>query len=81
LYQQIVVIYVVVPLPLKGLSRSYGSRIYNYLCHQCLSSLTWVQVQYTQHYMIKVCQWLAAGLWLSLGTPVSSTKQIVTTRI
>jgi hypothetical protein len=42
-----------VQLSLKGLSRSYGSRIYNYLCHQCLSSLTWVQVQSTQHYMIK----------------------------
>jgi hypothetical protein len=28
-----------VQLPLKGLSRLYGSRIYNYLCHQCLSSL------------------------------------------
>jgi len=23
----------------------------------------------------KVCQWLAAGLWFSLGTPVSSTKK------
>jgi hypothetical protein len=37
--EHIVVIYVFVPLPIKGLSRSYGSRIYNYLCHQCLSSL------------------------------------------
>ena len=23
----------------------------------------------------KVCQWLAAGLWFSLGTPVSSTNK------
>jgi hypothetical protein len=23
----------------------------------------------------KVCQWLAAGLWFSLGTPVSSTDK------
>jgi len=44
-------------------------------------ALTWVQVQSTQHYMIKVCQWLAAGLWLSLGTPVSSTKKTLTTTI
>jgi hypothetical protein len=53
--QQIVVIYVCVPLSSR--SWSYGSRIYNYLCYKCLSSLTWVHVQFTQHYtsMIKVC--------------------------
>jgi hypothetical protein len=28
-----------------------------------------------QHYVIKVCQWLAAGLWFSPGTPVSSTNK------
>ena len=28
-----------------------------------------------QHYVIKVCQWLATGRWFSLGTPVSSTNK------
>jgi hypothetical protein len=27
------------------------------------------------HYVITVCQWLAAGLWFSQGTPVSSTNK------
>ena len=24
----------------------------------------------------KVCQWLATGLWISLGTPISATKVV-----
>jgi hypothetical protein len=28
-----------------------------------------------QHYVIKVCQWLAAGQWFSLGIRVSSTNK------
>jgi hypothetical protein len=28
-----------------------------------------------QQYVIKVCQWLAAGWWFSPGTPVSSTNK------
>ena len=53
--------------------------IYNYLCYQCLSSLTlWVQIPLRWYVLDtlcdKVCQWLAAGRWSSLGTPASSTK-------
>jgi hypothetical protein len=44
-------------------SWSYGSWIYNYLCNQC----------------DKVCQWLAAGRWISPGIPVSSTNKLTTT--
>ena len=48
---------------------SCGSRIYNYLYKQCLSSLMlWVTTLCD-----KVCQWLATGRWFSPGTPVSST--------
>ena len=52
---------------------SYGSWIYSYLCNQCLSSLTlWVQIPLRQGVLDttlcdKVCQWLAAGQWFSLG--------------
>jgi hypothetical protein len=28
-----------------------------------------------QHYVIKVCQWLATGRWFSPGPPVSSTNK------
>ena len=28
-----------------------------------------------QHYMIKVCLWLATGRWFSPGTPASSTNK------
>ena len=34
-----------------------------------------------QHYVIKVCQWLVEGQWLSLGTPVSSTNKTDITEI
>ena len=56
---------------------SYGSWIYNY---QCLSPLTRVQIPIRQGVLNttlcdKVCQWLAAGRWFSLGTPVSSTNK------
>ena len=61
------------------LSWSYGSWIYNYLCNQCLSSLMWVRIQLGRGVLDtvcdKVCQWLAAGLWFSRGTPVSSTNK------
>ena len=33
------------------------------------------EVYSIQHYVIKVCQWLATGQWSSLGTPVSSTNK------
>ena len=62
-------------------SWSYGSWIYNYFCNQHLSPLTlWVRISlrrgvYNTTLCDKVCQWLAAGLWFSLGTPVSSTNK------
>ena len=60
---------------------SYGSWIYNYLCNQCISSLKlWVWILIRRGVLDttlcdKVCQWLAAGRWFSLGTLVSSTNK------
>ena len=58
---------------------SYGSWIYNYLCNQCLSPLMlWVRISTRARCATlcdKVCQWLAAGLWFSQSTPVSSTNK------
>jgi hypothetical protein len=56
---------------------SHDSWIYNYLCNQCLSSLTlWVQIQLRRGVVDttlcdKVCQWLATGQWFSPDTPLS----------
>jgi hypothetical protein len=54
---------------------SYGSWIYNYLCNQCISPLMlWVRIAIRTRCTTlcnKVCQWLATGLWFSLGPPVS----------
>jgi hypothetical protein len=33
------------------------------------------EVYSIQHYVDKVCQWLAAGQWFSPGSPVSSTNK------
>ena len=59
-------------------SRSY-SRIYNYLCNQCLSPLmVWVRISIRARYTTlcdKVCQWLATGRWFFPGSPVSSTNK------
>ena len=60
-------------------SWSYISCIYNCLCNQCLSPLklrvrTPFMARCTRYNSIscnKVCQWLATGLWFSLGTQVS----------
>jgi hypothetical protein len=55
--------------------------VYNYLCNQCLSRLTlWVRIPLRRGVLdttlcYKVCQWLAAGRWFSLGIPVSSTNK------
>jgi hypothetical protein len=58
---------------------SYGSWIYNYLCNRCLSPLmlwVWFPLRAMCTTLCdKVCQWLAAGRWISLGTPVSSTNK------
>ena len=62
-------------------SWSHGSWIYNYLCNQCLSPLKlWVRIPLRRCVLDttlcdKVCQWLATGLWFSVGTPVSSTNK------
>jgi hypothetical protein len=54
--------------------------IYNYLCDQRLSPLTlriWIPPRrgaLDTTLRDKVCQWLAAGRWFSLGSPVFSTK-------
>ena len=62
-------------------SWSYGSLIYNYLCNQCLLSLTlWVPSPLMRSVIgttlcDKVCQWLATGRWFSPGTQVSSTNK------
>ena len=60
---------------------SYGSWIYNYLCNQCLSPQT-LRVRTSLRRDVldtilwdKVCQWLAAGRWFSLGTLVCSTNK------
>ena len=67
-------------------SWSYGSWIYNYLCNQCLSPLTlWVQIPFSWWGVLdttlcdKVCQWLATGRWVSLGTSVFSTNRLTAT--
>ena len=58
-----------------------GSWIYNYICTQCMSTLTlcdrisprWCAL----HAPVcdTFCQWLAAGRWFSPDTPVSSTNK------
>jgi hypothetical protein len=64
-----------------SLSWSNSSWIYNYLCNQCPSSLTfWVRILLRSDVLDttlcdKVCQWLATGPWFSLGTSVSSTNK------
>jgi hypothetical protein len=57
----------------------YGSSIYNCLCNQYLSTLT-LSVRIPLMVLNttlcdKVCQWLVAGRWLSLGTLLSSTNK------
>ena len=58
----------------------YGSWIYNYLCNQCLTPITlWVRITLRWGVLNtvcdKICQWLAAGRWFSLGTLISSTNK------
>jgi hypothetical protein len=65
----------------EGLSWSYGSWIYSYLCNQCLSPLMLrVRIQLVLSVLDttlcdKACQWPAAGQWFSDSTPVSSTNK------
>ena len=57
----------------------YGSWIYNYLCHLCLSPLMlWVQILFGVRCMTlcgKVCQWLVAGCMFS-PQPIKLTAMI-----
>ena len=71
-----------VPLVKKlGLSWpwSYGSRIYNYQCKQCLSPvMLWVRISTRARCTTlcdKVCPWLATGRWFSPSPPLSSTNK------
>ena len=62
-------------------SWSHDGWIYNYLCNQCLLPLKlWVRNPLKRGVLDttlcnKVCHWLVAGRWFSLGTPVSSTNK------
>ena len=60
---------------------SYGRWIYNYLWNQSFhhwscefESLSW-QGAFDTTLCDKVSQWLVTGLWITLGTPVSSTNK------
>ena len=65
---QIYIMVVALVLKVKGPSWpwSHGSRIYNYLCNQCLSPLMlWVRILIRARCTTlcdKVCQWLVTGL-------------------
>ena len=58
---------------------SHCSWIYNYICNRSLWPLMlWVRIPLRARCTTlfdKVCQWLAAGLWFSLGAGVSSTNK------
>ena len=58
---------------------SYGSWICNYLCNQCLSLLMlWARLPPGARCTTlcdKVCNWLVANWWFSLGPPGSSTNK------
>ena len=62
-------------------SWSYGSWNYINLCNQCPSPLTlWVRTLLRWGVLDitlcdKVCLWLAAGQWFSLGTPLSPNNK------
>ena len=61
-----------------GPSWSYGSWIYNYQCLSPLILWVWTPLRWVvldTSLCNKVCQWLAAGLWFSTGTPVFSTNK------
>ena len=62
-------------------SWSHGSWIYNYMCNQCLSPLTFrvrIMLKWGILYTTlcdKVCQWLATCRCFFPGPPVSSTNK------
>jgi hypothetical protein len=59
-------------------SWSYGNRIYNYLCNQCLPLKFEFEIPIhgkVYSFCDKLCQWLATGRWFSTGTPVSYTNK------
>jgi hypothetical protein len=63
-----------------GSSWPYSCWVYNYLSNQFILPLTlrvWIPVRERCTTLYdKVCQWLQADLWLSPGTPSSSTNKI-----
>ena len=65
----------------EWLLESYGSWIYNYLCNQCLSTLTlWVWILLRRGVLNttlcdKFCLWLERDRLFSPGPPVSSTNK------
>ena len=63
-----------------GSSWPYSCWVYNYLSNQFILPLTlrvWIPVRERCTTLYdKVCQWLPADLWLSPGTPSSSTNKI-----
>ena len=74
-YSQIILIKMLKYHFFLGVSWSYGSWIYNYLCNQYLSPLmlwVWILLKWgvlDTALCDKVCKWLATGRWFSLCTP------------
>jgi len=64
----------------KSLSRSWS---HSSICNKCPTPLKfWLRIPLMaawvysiQDYVIKVCKWLVAGQWFSLGTPVFPTNK------
>ena len=54
-----------------GFTSSYSISAYHHWCCEFESH----SGQGVQHYVIKVCPWLATGRWFSPGPPVSSTNK------
>ena len=74
LYDSCIYIYICSPCVTgPSLSWLYGSLIYNYLCNQCPSPFRRGVLDTTL--CDKVCQWLVADQWFSLGTSVSSSNK------
>ena len=53
-----------------GFTTTYDIDAYHHWCCEFESR----SVRGVQHYVIKVCQWLAIGKWFYPGPPVSSTN-------
>jgi len=66
---------------MQGVSWSYGSWVYDYLCNQAPITTKVVSSNPTRWGVLdttlcdKVCQWFATGQWVFLCAPVSSTNK------